>query len=126
MDSGLLAFCPVFWAVLGDRAACCCSLCSISCRRDTDTDQTQTLSLRHPPTSEAATHSDLLLLQGLDKGVFQTVCVFCLQSLLLVGGHALLAEDPSALLLLPVGGEVGPALGAVEGLHAGQRPPQLP
>lgn len=65
--------------------------------------------------------ADLLLLQGFDEGVLQPVGVLGLQSLLLIGGHALLAQDPAALLLLPVGGEVGSALGAEEGLHAGQR-----
>lgn len=68
---------------------------------------------------------DLLLLQSLHKGVLQPVSVLRLQSLLLIGRHALLAEDSPALLLLPVGGEVGSALGTEEGLHAGQRPPEF-
>ena len=90
--------------------------------------RSDTEPLTHSPagTRWLGTGADLLLLQGLDEGVLQAVGVLRLQGLLLVGGHALLAEDPPALLLLPVGGEVGPALGAVEGLHAGQRPPQLP
>lgn len=67
---------------------------------------------------DSGTH--LLLLQGLHKGVLQPVGVFCLQSLLLIGSHALLTEDSPALLLLPVRGEVGSALGTEEGLHAGQ------
>lgn len=69
--------------------------------------------------------TDLLLLQGLHKGVLQPVGVLRLQSLLLVGCHALLTEDSSALLLLPVGSEVGSALGAEERLHAGQRPSEF-
>lgn len=64
--------------------------------------------------------SDLLLLQSFHKGVLQPVGVLCLQSFLLIGRHALLAEDSPALLLLPVRGEVGSALGAEERLHAGQ------
>lgn len=69
--------------------------------------------------------SDLLLLQGLDEGVLQPVGVLRLQGLLLIGRHALLAEDPPALLLLPVRSEVGSALGAEERLHAGQRPSEF-
>lgn len=69
--------------------------------------------------------ADLLLLQGLHKGVLQPVGVLCLQSLLLIGRHALLTEDTAALLLLPVRGEVGPALGAEEWFRAGQRPSEF-
>ena len=69
--------------------------------------------------------ADLLLLQSLHEGVLQPVGVLRLQSLLLIGRHALLTEDPPALLLLPVGGEVGSALGAEERLHAGQRPSEF-
>lgn len=48
-----------------------------------------------------------------------------LQSLFLIGCHALLAEDPPTLLLLPVGGEVSSALGAEERLQTGQRPSEF-
>lgn len=64
--------------------------------------------------------ADLLLLQSLNKGIFQPVGVLCLQSFFLIGCHALLTKDSPALLLLPVGGEIGSALGAEERLHAGQ------
>lgn len=64
----------------------------------------------------------LLLLQGLNEGVLQPVGVLSLQSLLLIGCHALLAKDSAALLLLPMGGKVSSALGAEERLQTGQRP----
>lgn len=51
--------------------------------------------------------------------------MLCLQSLFLVGCHALLTEDSPALLLLPVGGEVSSALGAEERLQTGQRPSEF-
>lgn len=69
--------------------------------------------------------ADLLLLQSLNKGIFQPVGVLRLQSFLLIGCHALLAKDSPALLLLPVGGEIGSALGTEERLHAGQRPSEF-
>lgn len=69
--------------------------------------------------------SDLLLLQGLHKGILQPIGVLRLQSLLLIGRHALLTEDSPILLLLPVGCEVGSALGAEERLHAGQGPSEF-
>lgn len=74
---------------------------------------------------DGVSDADLLLLQGLDEGVLQPVGVLGLQSLLLIGRHALLAEDAAALLLLPVRGEVGSALGAEERLRAGQRPSEF-
>ena len=67
----------------------------------------------------------LFLLQGLHKGVLQSVGMLRLQSLFLIGRHALLTEDSSTLLLLPVRGEVGSALGTEERLHAGQRPSEF-
>lgn len=51
--------------------------------------------------------------------------MLCLQSLFLIGCHALLAEDSPTLLLLPVGGEVSSALGAEERLQTGQRPSEF-
>lgn len=69
--------------------------------------------------------ANLFLLQGLNKGVLQTVSVFSLQGLLLVGGHALLTQDATTFLLLPVRGEVSPALGTEEWLHACQRTPHF-
>lgn len=68
---------------------------------------------------------DLLLLQRLHEGILQPVGVLRLQGLLLIGRHALLAEDPPTLLLLPVGGEVGPALSTEEGLHPCQSPSEF-
>lgn len=69
--------------------------------------------------------ADLLLLQSLNKGVFQPVGVLRLQSLLLIGRHALLTKDPPTLLSLPVGGEVSSALGTEERLRAGQSPSEF-
>lgn len=88
---------------------------------------------RSRPTEEAGsdvTHdkrpdADLLLLQRLHKRVLQPVGVLRLQSLLLIGGHALLTQDPPTLLPFPVGGEVSSALGAEKWLHAGQIPPEF-
>lgn len=71
----------------------------------------------HPAGSPCAPGTCLLLLQSLDEGVLQPVGVLCLQCLLLVGSHALLAQDLAIFLLLPVRGEVGAALSADEGLH---------
>lgn len=51
--------------------------------------------------------------------------MLCLQSLFLIGCHALLAEDSPTLLLLPVRGEVSSALGAEERLQTGQRPSEF-
>lgn len=59
----------------------------------------------------------LLLLQGLDEGCLQSIGVLGLQGLLLIGGHALLAHDGTALLLTPAAGEVGLALSACERLR---------
>lgn len=43
--------------------------------------------------------------------------MLCLQRLLLIGSHALLAQDLPIFLLLPVRGEVSAALGTDKGLH---------
>lgn len=59
--------------------------------------------------------SHLLLLQSFHERVFQPVGVLGLESLLLVGGHALLAQNLTALLLLPVRGEIRAALGTNKG-----------
>lgn len=69
--------------------------------------------------------ADLFLLKSLHKSVLQSICMLRLQGLLLIGCHALLAEDPAALLLLPVGCEVRSALGTEERLHARQRPSEF-
>lgn len=47
--------------------------------------------------------------------------MFSFQGLLLVGGHALLTKNLPVLLLLPVRGEVGAALGTHKGLDPQQR-----
>lgn len=59
--------------------------------------------------------SHLLLLQRFHERVFQPVGVLGLESLLLVGGHTLLTQNLTALLLLPVRGEVRAALGTNKG-----------
>lgn len=62
----------------------------------------------------------LLLLQGLDEGCLQSIGVLGFQGLLLIGGHALLAHDGTALLLTPAAGEVGLTLSACEWLRGGR------
>lgn len=64
--------------------------------------------------------TDLFLLQSFNKRILQPVGVLGLQGLLLIGRHALLAEDTAALLLLPVWSKVSPALSTEERLHLWQ------
>lgn len=64
--------------------------------------------------------TDLFLLQSLNESVLQPIGVLGLQGLLLIGRHALLTEDATTFLLLPVWGEVSPALGTEERLHVWQ------
>lgn len=60
---------------------------------------------------EDALFNLLLLLECLNESCFQPTGVFSLQGLLLIGRHALVAEDGPSLLLPPAGGEVCLTLG---------------
>lgn len=58
----------------------------------------------------------LLLLESLNKGCLETTRVLSLQGFLLIGRHALVAEDGPSFLFSPAGSKVRLALGTGEWL----------